>query len=303
MYGTRESGSRLDWRGRLRTPRRNHFFHGKMMDVYHFELETDYIIAMRRLLNRLVTGYGVVCGLDIERGDDPCSIRVTPGTAIDGWGREIVVPSRSPSQPIPSALIDRVCNRRDNPRDEGDEGDTNGKYGNGEGKGQSRDEPRQYAGDGNAERQGDHDHHSDRGACVTALLCYHECESDPVAVLAGDCSTSVPCAPGTIREQYRIDFVPGCVKRPKVECRFPDILQGGEIDYGALARWVTEGCPPPRRNPCVPLANLRLDCRDGGCSIYEVEIEIRPIVLGNDLLLDVLSRLVEEERPSENWRR
>jgi hypothetical protein len=124
-----------------------------------------------------------------------------------------------------------------------------------------------------------------------------------VAVLAGDCSTSVPCAPGTIREQYRIDFVPGCLKRPNVECRFPDILEGGEIDYGALARWVTEGCPAPPRNPCVPLANLRLDCRDDGCSIHDVEIEIRPIVLGNDLLLDVLSRLVEEERPSENWRR
>ena len=54
----------------LSAPRRNRFFHGKMMDVHHFELETDYGIGMRRLLNRLVTGSGVVCGLDVEAGDD-----------------------------------------------------------------------------------------------------------------------------------------------------------------------------------------------------------------------------------------
>jgi hypothetical protein len=31
---------------------------------------------MRRLLNLLVSGDGVVCGLDVVRGDEPCSVKV-----------------------------------------------------------------------------------------------------------------------------------------------------------------------------------------------------------------------------------
>src|SRR5438045_1404529 len=96
-------------RGQLVTPRRNKFFHGKMMDVYQFELETAYEIGLRRLSNRLVTGFGVVCGLDVVQRDQPLSIKVGPGLAIDGWGREIIVPGGSASVPIPPALVEEVC--------------------------------------------------------------------------------------------------------------------------------------------------------------------------------------------------
>ena len=50
----------------LQAPKRNHYFHGKLLDVYHFELETAYLNFKRRMLNRLVTGYGVVCGLNVK---------------------------------------------------------------------------------------------------------------------------------------------------------------------------------------------------------------------------------------------
>src|SRR6266508_4160617 len=192
MHGTRQAPGGMDWRGGLATPRRNRFFHGKMMDVYQFELETGYAISMRRLLNRIVSGNGVVCGLNV-------------------------------------------------------------------------------------------------------VLCYQECESEPVAVLAGDCSTGTPCTPGAIREQYRVTFEPGCADPIDVSCRFPDVISGGEIEYGALARWVTRDCPDPPGNPCIPLANLRLDCRDDGCDIDDIDIEIRPVVFGNAILFDILSRIVEEQ--------
>jgi hypothetical protein len=269
MHGTRQAPGGMDWRGGLATPRRNRFFHGKMMDVYQFELETGYAISMRRLLNRIVSGDGVVCGLDVVRGDEPCSVRVTAGVAIDAWGREIVVPAETAPVAIPPALIERVCGR------------------DGDGYG----EPEQQA---QAGRRHEPEHPHD-DACVTVVLCYQECESEPVAVLAGDCSTGTPCTPGAIREQYRVTFEPGCADPIDVSCRFPDVISGGEIEYGALARWVTRDCPDPPGNPCIPLANLRLDCRDDGCDIDDIDIEIRPVVFGNAILFDILSRIVEEQ--------
>ena len=107
-YGSR-SRSRMEQRGRLVTPRRNNFFNGKKMDAYLFELETGYGIGMRRMLNRMALGGGVVCGLDVTPGDTRCSVRITAGLAIDGWGREIVVPDDSAPVVIPQNLLDRVC--------------------------------------------------------------------------------------------------------------------------------------------------------------------------------------------------
>ena len=283
MHGTRHTPGLTDGRGGLATPRRNRFFHGKMMDVYQFELETGYAISMRRLLNRLVAGDGVVCGLDVVRGDEPCSVRVTRGGAIDRWGREIVVPTETASVPIPPELIDRVC----------------GRDGNGYG---AKGEPPPPQQDQGGRRGPGHEHHRD-DACVTVVLCYQECESEPVAVLAGDCSTQTPCTPGAIREQYRIAFEEGCADPIDVSCRFPDVISGGEIEYGALARWVTRDCPDPPGNPCIPLANLRLDCRDDGCEIDDIDIEIRPVVFGNAILFDILSRIVEEWQSGDRRRR
>jgi len=260
-------------RAGLRAPRRNRFFHGKMMDVHHFELETEYGIGMRRLLNRLVTGSGVVCGLDVEAGGDGCSVEVTSGVAIDRWGREIVVPARTASIPIPPALVERVCGRTEEP-DQGEE-----------------------------QRPGYEQKYSRDEAWVTVALCYHECETDPVAVLAGDCSTSTPCAPGAIREQYRITFAPGKAEAPELSCRFPDVLAQGELDYAALARWITRECPTPPRNPCIPLANVRLDCDEDHCSVDDVDITVRPVVFGNDILIDILTRIVDEGRSDSKYER
>ena len=103
MHGTRHTPGLTDGRGGLATPRRNRFFHGKMMDVYQFELETGYAISMRRLLNRLVAGDGVVCGLDVVRGDEPCSVRVTRGgRSTGGDARSWSPPRRRRSRSRPS---------------------------------------------------------------------------------------------------------------------------------------------------------------------------------------------------------
>jgi hypothetical protein len=250
-------GSADQRRGQLATPRRNKFFHGKMMDVYQFELETAYEIGLRRLSNRLVTGFGVVCGLDVVEGNKPLSIKVGPGLAIDGWGREIVVPGGSASVPIPPPLVEEVC--------------------------------------------------QDEESAVTVVIDYHECESEPVPVLAGDCETAPACTPGVISEKYRISFVAGAQEPVLVRCRLPDVLEGSHLDYRALARWVTDEIPRLPQHPGVPLANIRLDC-DGDCKIEDVtisdiDIEVRRVVLSNRFVLDLLAAIVaEDQHRGHDWR-
>jgi hypothetical protein len=78
---------------------RNRYFYGKLLDVYHFELEQQYMNSKRWLINRLVSGYGVVCGLDVECSGDGKGVIVGPGIAIDKAGYEIVVPRKT--DPIP----------------------------------------------------------------------------------------------------------------------------------------------------------------------------------------------------------
>ncbi|HEY2018366.1 MAG TPA: hypothetical protein VGH38_32900 [Bryobacteraceae bacterium] len=80
---------------------RNRYFYGKLLDVLHFELEQNYFNSKRWLINRLVLGYGVVCGLDLKVGPDQASVIVQPGIAIDKGGREVIVPIDSQPVPLP----------------------------------------------------------------------------------------------------------------------------------------------------------------------------------------------------------
>jgi hypothetical protein len=76
--------------GKLAAPRRNNYFYGKLLDEGSFRLEQGYLNQKRWMLNRLGLGKGVVCGLTVTWTDTRVSI--SPGVAIDGCGREIVVP-------------------------------------------------------------------------------------------------------------------------------------------------------------------------------------------------------------------
>jgi hypothetical protein len=228
----------------LQTPVRNNYYFGKLLDVYHFELETNYHNSKRWLVNRRILGYGVVCGLNVEHGPNRNEIVISPGLAIDGWGREIIVPCETQPIPVPPDIAQKA---------------------------------------------------SGSGACkedsyVQVLLCYHECKSDPTPILAGDCHSVEPCAPGTIREQYRVEFKEGRAPDPSCECRIADLICGGKIDCAVLARWVTRDCVELPSNPCIPLANLRITYREDspGCDHGDIDISIRPIVLTNRLLFHIL---------------
>lgn len=159
----------------LQAPRRNHFFYGKRMDVQHFQMEQDYGKHKQWLLNRLSLGMGVLCGLKVSvDGERLC---VDPGVAIDGLGREIVVPVRACIDP--TAEHTGCCERTPSPR------------------------PAQE--DNQGDDQGD-----DRLRDVFTLwLCYRECFTDEQPVLVTDCDTRSHCAPGTVVETFCLKVTPG----------------------------------------------------------------------------------------------
>ena len=255
----------------LARPKRNRYFYGKLLDAYHFELETDYHSGKRHLLNRLVSGYGVVCGLDVTKapcpdpdngdpgGKEGCVV-VSPGFAIDPWGREIVVDQESPPIPIPPALAS----------DKPGEVDTSLCC---------------------------YDCHSPEDEHWAHLvLCYHECETEPTPALSGDCGQDA-CQAGAVVERYRLEFRPGCVRGFREEADIPDFITKGKLDYRTLVQWVTDDCPACLEDPCIPLANVHLDVDDEGhtCHPLEIDIGVRPIVFTNDLLFELMWSLLTDK--------
>lgn len=69
---------------------RNRYYFGKLLSVEDFEREQSYMNHKRQLMNRLMFGDGVVCGMQVLEVDEE-SISVEAGVALDAWGREIVM--------------------------------------------------------------------------------------------------------------------------------------------------------------------------------------------------------------------
>jgi hypothetical protein len=77
----------------LRTPTRPSFFEGRLLSAADLRLEQDYQDHKRHLLNLAAVGAGVVTGLAVSVDTDGTGLTVSAGLAIDGLGREIIVPA------------------------------------------------------------------------------------------------------------------------------------------------------------------------------------------------------------------
>jgi hypothetical protein len=86
---------------------RNRYFTGKSMMARDFRADQDYFLSHHRLHNRLMHGWGIVCGLNVVRHPNPdCARRwvvIRGGIAIDCCGRELVMAKdRAFELPLPS---------------------------------------------------------------------------------------------------------------------------------------------------------------------------------------------------------
>jgi hypothetical protein len=73
------------------TFKRTRYFHGMLLSDQDFIAEQQYHLAKRRLLNKMLHGWGIVCGLEVEGEPGKEWITVKPGLALDCHGNEILV--------------------------------------------------------------------------------------------------------------------------------------------------------------------------------------------------------------------
>lgn len=168
----------------LSAPVRNRYFYGKLLDAHNLQMEQDYFLEMRRLINRLTLGSGVLCGLRVKRGTGR-TLLVSPGVAVDGYGREIVVTEQ--------VTIDLAELERDTVAEPDAELGAEG-----EGDAPERADP---VGPTPAPRP-------IRLTGSVLCLSYHECPVEPSPVLVADCDLREECVPGAVRERFKFSLMP-----------------------------------------------------------------------------------------------
>lgn len=85
----------------LAAPEHVNFFYGLLLDEERLKKEELYLNQKRWMLNRLVLGTGVVCGLNVTIDPhDSSMVIVQPGIALDPLGHEIVVPDATTINPF-----------------------------------------------------------------------------------------------------------------------------------------------------------------------------------------------------------
>jgi hypothetical protein len=70
---------------------RTRFFSGQLLTESDLNNEQSYLLAKNRLHNRLLHGWGVVCGLQVTCSDCAGWVTINPGYAIDPCGNDIIV--------------------------------------------------------------------------------------------------------------------------------------------------------------------------------------------------------------------
>jgi hypothetical protein len=260
----------------LREPRRNKYFYGKRMDVPHFQMEQDYGKLKQWLLNRLTLGKGVLCGLRVSVVDG--RVCVDPGVAIDGLGREIIVPMRYCLDPV---VVDHGCCEA---------------HPHAPAHPQGRDTNERSVVDG----------------LFTLWLCYRECLTDHQPVLVSECGTRDECAAGTIIESFCLKFLPGmapplgdpdwCAKlwgplpdEHEVALNVPadqrDAVKAALASRRHTLCELFDGdCDPMEGDPCVPLALVWV--RDGQLTVETCLV--RPRIYSNQRLLDLILCLADK---------
>ena len=104
-------------------PRRPNYFNGRLLTAEDLEAEQSYFLGRGRSDNRWLHGWGVVFGLAVTPSGDG-GVAVEPGLAIDGLGREIVVPERvempDPRKQVDSEVVSVCLAYSERPDDNGD---------------------------------------------------------------------------------------------------------------------------------------------------------------------------------------
>jgi hypothetical protein len=263
------------------SPVRNRYFYGKMLDVFHFELEQTYFNNKRYLLNRLVSGYGVICGLNVTLGSDGNSVVVSPGVAIDKCGREIIVCQPSAPYPLPLPPTAPPTTGSTPPSSTGLTGPIVPPASSGPPTIAPTPTPTSDC--------------NESGVYKYLSICYHECPADPSPALGGDCDSEAVCTPGSIREKYCLKLSDGKLCPASTTSPLRSMVSGGTLNYSMLATYVADlQCLNPSMDCCIPLANIQIPTQPQTYTQNSINIAVRPLLYTADMLYELLLALMNQ---------
>ena len=148
------------------------------------------------------------------------------------------------------------------------------------------------------------------GGTLTLCLAYHECEADPIPVMACGCDVERESMPSSVYERFRLLVRPGLPARHPGEISAEQCRQIFPIDppeafdrRRAACRTLSKPCTDPK-DTCVVLATVTLpESKDRPASVDLCTY--RSVIYSNAVLLDLilcLARRVDaccdEESPS-----
>ncbi|MBL8901103.1 MAG: hypothetical protein JNM84_25980 [Planctomycetes bacterium] len=206
---------------------RNLFFHGKLLSSRDLRAEQEYFQEKRRLLNRMLHGCGVVCGLDVKvrrMSREVVTLTLEPGLALDGCGREILV-----CEAREHCL--RVPKDDDAPCAPGDAREDRGR----------------------ANRE------------WVICLQYDECLREPVRLSPSGCDEAGAQEHNRVLDSYRLELRPYRERKDGCEplCPLDEMKHGGCRDESAIPTWDAvlchhkrRGCPSCQDGGCVVLGTI-----------------------------------------------
>lgn len=228
---------------------RNHYYTGKLLTSRDLLDEQRYQRDKLRLHHLALHGWGVVCGLQVKPHPycPQLKLVITPGLAIDACGREIRVmepteialpklaPPPKPAPPCPSEPT-----AQGQPFAWDTESDP------------AQASPPNTAAPSNEAQETEE---CEPGYTLYVCLRYDECETEFQPAPFDECGCNQNGQqPNRICETFKLDIV---TERP-----FADEDDCDVDDCRTLYQTAWEGCPTPRANACLLLAEIR-DYRPG----------------------------------------
>jgi hypothetical protein len=134
---------------------------------------------------------------------------------------------------------------------------------------------------------------------VHLCLAYHECETDPVPVLVGDCGQEPTCAPSLIKERYRILVKEGKPPVPDLSCQFPNLFTPPPVGkstsfHRQLSDRISQKCPEVSGDVSIPIAEINLPPTGTAITPDRINLQVRPLVYNQQLILEALFCLADQ---------
>jgi hypothetical protein len=178
--------------------------------------EQEYFREKQRRHNRLLHGWGVVCGLEVvkdTRSDRPFWVNVRPGYALGPYGDEICVPEEVPLDLTHCARPPVACD-------------------------QTLGDPPPLG-----------------TTPILVRIRYAECKTRPIRTLPAGCGCDeTACEYSRIRDGFEVQCIPVPAEKLKkllVASREPAVGKTGQLQKDKA-----RPCPPCPSDPWVPLAQI-----------------------------------------------